>query len=253
MKRISIIALSRLSHDEAYTFLKRTESMARSLLTDPADGRIIDEFSASFAAFEECYLAEVNHPCTTQAAEAAARLDDLWRGFRHYVAAMRAHPAAATAAAASALADSLTPYADITALGGTSDPASAPAATSPNDRVTMATLRATLAALPEATVAALHLDEWQTPLAEAIEAYVSTHRAAADRRPAASLRHKRRAVDGAFQVFIESINALAVFRGDAAYAPFINQLNALVNHVRTIVNSHTARPVRPSAFEYDED
>jgi hypothetical protein len=95
-----------------------------------------------------------------------------------------------------------------------------------------------------AALATLALGDWAVQLnAEnrAFDALMRARYSEAATRPTARMRNVRAATDKALRAILDHVEALAAVNGEAAYAPFISELNAVSERYKNILAQQAGR------------
>ena len=246
MKKIQDFAIGRLKVEEDFGFQKMVlaERDALQNSTDsPSELSVratvdtsalltasLDAFATAFDEFDAALKDSASVPSTAVAAAADDDRDDAWRGTSAYGKALLKHPTAETrdgAAEAKAIIDK---YGDPTALSQAEESG------------VLHNLLQDLKAMTQEKRTAMSLDVWIDDLEAKEEAFIAAARqrtAEKTGRTVGVIKQKRAAADTAYRELVDTVNALTLLEGDAAYATFIDRVNVLIDQQRTVLKTRT--------------
>ena len=235
MKKIATLNVKRLRVEEDFGFLKLVLAETDNLPSEETPSALtaaVTTFETAFNAFDAALKASATNPATASATDADAERDLSWRGINAYVKAMCSHPTADVANAASEAKSLFDKYGDPTSLAQTEESG------------ILHNLLQDLEAFDSAKRTMLSLDVWITDLQAKEDAFLA---AAAERTEADAARQvgivkeTRTAAEASYRSLVDMVNALAMINGDAAYATFIDHVNAMIDRQKAISKARVTR------------
>ena len=248
MKQLSALNIARLRTEESFGYLKQVETETANLSTqegtDSPSGLStmsatdsiletkVNEFTTSVDAFDDALKASDTNPATAKATATDDARDASWRGANNYLAAMCAHPDPEISGIAAEVKSLFDKYGDPTKLAQTEESG------------VLHNLLQDLEALNSGIRTSLSLDIWIVALKEKEADFLA---AAAERTEADAARQvgivkeTRTAAEAAYRSLVDTVNALAMINGDAAYATFINHVNAMIERQKAISKTRSTR------------
>ena len=248
MKQLSALNIARLRTEESFGYQKQVVAETANLpiggeeerpgglsvmaATDSILETKVNEFTTAVDAFDDALKASATNPATATATATDDARDASWRGSNNYLTAMCAHPDAEIAAYAAEAKSLYDKYGDPTKLAQTEESG------------VLHNLLQDLEALDSSKRTALNLDVWITDLKTKENAFLA---AAAERTEADAARQvgivkeTRTAAEAAYRSLVETVNALAMINGEAAYATFIDHVNAMIERQKAISKARSTR------------
>jgi hypothetical protein len=203
-----------------------------------------DEFSRWFSREDDSYKIVLKSELTKKKEETDQARDRSLRGLSAAVAAALHHYDPAVASAAWRLQALLETYNRPVAVAKLSYDAETAAITN---------LLQELAG--SADVARIGLSGWVERLDAQNRAFDALAKAWNEEkvaRPECTLREARAGVDAAYREIVRRVSAWAIVEGEAAYAPFIRELNEVLKHYAEVMARHSGRVAKRSDEEAGE-
>ena len=235
MKKITTLNLTRLRTEECFGYLKQVLAETSNLPSEEtpvAQTTAVNAFDTAFDAFDTALKTSAVNPATASATNADVERNQSWRGINAYVKAMCNHPTADVANAATEAKALFDKYGDPTSLAQTEESG------------VLHNLLQDLEAFDSAKRTSLALDVWIADLKTKEEAFLT----AAARRTESDAAHQvgivketRTAAESAYRSLVDTVNALAMINGDAAYATFIDHVNAMIDRQKAISKARSTR------------
>jgi hypothetical protein len=248
MKQLSTLNIARLRTEECFGYLKQVETETASLpiqeetetpsvvsvlsATDSILETKVNEFTTAVDTFDDALKASDTNPATAKATATDDARDASWRGANNYTAAMCAHPDAEVAANAAEAKSLFDKYGDPTKLAQTEESG------------VLHNLLQDLEAFDSSKRTSLALDVWITDLKTKEEAFLAAAvaRTEADAaRQVGIVKETRTAAEAAYRSLVDTVNALAMINGDAAYATFIDHVNVMIERQKAISKARSTR------------
>lgn len=241
MKKIAILNLNILRVEESFGYLKLVKAetsllnpggeddrpvieMLRSAATDAA----VNAFKASVEAFDQALKDPGTTPATTAVSNADQLRDASYRGILAFTKAMELHPDEALATIANQVKALIDKYGNPTNLPQTEESG------------VLHNLIQDLKALPQENRTKIALDSWLDDLEakeSAFLAAVKTRTEEDAQRLVGIVKQARLQAEANYRTMIELVNALVMVNGDAAYATFIDHVNALIDRQKTVLKT----------------
>lgn len=255
MKKIAVLNLNVLRVEESFGYLKLVSAETPSLNPESEDDRPVIEmlaaapidsavaaFNASVEAFDQALKDPGTTPATTAASNADLLRDTSYRGLAAYVKAMEAFPDKAVAMLATQAKTLIDKYGNPVELPQTEESG------------VLHNLLQDLKALPQENRTKLAVDPWVNDL-EAKEASflaaVKTRTEEEASRLVGIVKQTRLQAEADYRALVNLVNALVLVNGDAAYATFIDHLNALIDRQKTVIK--TRKTVNAKKNGNDDD
>lgn len=241
MKKIAILNLKPLRVEESFGYLKLVSAETpllnpegggdrpeiEMLAAAPADPAV-EAFNASVEAFDQALKDPGTTPATTEASIADQLRDISYRGLIAYVKAMEDFPDEAVALIATQVKALVDKYGNPTTLPQTEESG------------VLHNLLQDLKALPQANRTSLAIDPWINDLETkeaAFLAAVKTRTEEEATRLVGIVKQARLQAEADYRAMVELVNALVLINGDAAYATFIDHVNALIDRQKTVLKT----------------
>ena len=235
MKKIKNYGVTTLHVEECFSFLKQVETETANLPNEEPSASqtaTVTTFKTRVGDFDDALKASAVNPATATVTATDNARDASWRGANNYLAAMCGHPDAETAACAAEAKSLFDKYGDPTRLAQTEESG------------VLHNLLQDLEALDAGKRTALAFDVWMNDLKTKEDAFLA---AAAERTKADAARQvgivkeTRTAAEAAYRSLVDTVNALAIINGDAAYATFIDHVNAMIDRQKAISKARVTR------------
>ena len=244
MRKIKTLGLARLRMDECFGFLKLIEAETANL---PLQGKeetdspseislantmnVLDAkvnmFINALNDFDAALKAPDSNPATPMTEATAA-----WRRTYNFVTAMGGHPNEDIAKASAGVKMLFDKYGEI------------PRLTQTGKSGFMHNLLHDLDAVEAEKRTAMNLDIWIANMRAKEEAYLAaaTERTEANaNRQIGITKTTREAAQNAYRSLVDAVNALTIINGDADYATFIDNVNAMIDRQTTISKARFTR------------
>ena len=235
MKQLSTLNIARLRTEECFGYLKQVKAETANLPSEEppaAQTAATTTFDSGFKAFDDALKASSTNPATATATATDDARDASWRGANNYLTAMCAHPTAEVAANAAEAKSLFDKYGDPTKLAQTEESG------------VLHNLLQDLEAFDSGKRTSLNLDVWINDLQAKEEAFLAAaaQRTEADAtRQVGIVKETRTAAETAYRSLVDTVNALAMINGDAAYATFIDHVNAMIERQKAISKARSTR------------
>lgn len=231
MTKINDFNITKLRTEEDFGFQKRIESET-ALLTVEADKPMVDSYLAALTAFDDALKSNDSNSQSAATIAADEQADAAWSGLNAQVKVMLNYPVAAVRATAEEASIIIRKYGNITSMAYH------------EEYGRMHNLLQDLAALGLEKQKQIYIDAWVAELKKQYDAFMSasTARTAEDAlRITGLVKQSRTDADTAYHALTERVNALALINGEAAYAPFIAQVNVLIDQAKAMLSARSTR------------
>ena len=241
MKKIATLNLNILRVEESFGYLKLVS--AETPVLNPGGGgdrpeiemlsaaptdSAVDAFSASVEAFDQA----LKDPGTTPAITAASTADQLrdasYRSLAAYTKAMEAFPDEPVALIATQVKALINKYGNPTELPQTEESG------------VLHNLLQDLKALPQENRTKIAIDPWVTDLETKETSFLAAVKTRTEEEAArlvGIVKQARLQAEADYRAMVELVNALVLINGDAAYATFIDHVNALIDRQKTVLKT----------------
>lgn len=249
MRKIKTLGLARLRMDECFGFLKLIEAETANLplqgkeeTDSPSEISLADTMNVLDAKvnmfinalndFDAALKAPDSNPATPMTEATDNARDAAWRRTYNFVTAMGGHPDEDIAKASAGVKALFDKYGEI------------PRLTQTGKSGFMHNLLQDLDAVEAEKRTAMNLDIWIANLRAKEEAYLAaaTERTEANaNRQIGITKTTREAAQNAYRSLVDAVNALTIINGDADYATFIDNVNAMIERQTTISKARFTR------------
>lgn len=231
MKQIQKINLSALHNEEAFGFFSLVKEEMKSLPADPTEGvaplkDVKVNFTMKLTTYDEVLESSGKLKSTGAVEKADAMADEAWGATNMYVKALARHPD-------DMIRNAALPYAEVFEKYGN------PTQMALNKELgILQNLCTDLEALEDDTM--LNFGPWKEYLVETTGLLMDAMQAQADEKSqvqVGSVKQSRLEVESAYRDLVDKVNVVAAYEGDAAYATFIDHLNAMIDRQKVILKT----------------
>lgn len=231
MKQIQKINLSALHNEEAFGFFTLVKEEMKSLPADPTEGvaplkDVKVNFTTKLVTYDEVLESSGKLKSTGAVEKADAMADEAWGATNMYVKALARHPD-------DMIRNAALPYAEVFEKYGN------PTQMALNKELgILQNLCTDLDALEDDTM--LNFGPWKEYLVETTGLLMDAMQAQADEKSqvqVGSVKQSRLEVESAYRDLVDKVNVVAAYEGDAAYATFIDHLNAMIDRQKVILKT----------------
>lgn len=231
MKQIQKINLSALHNEEAFGFFTLVKEEMKSLPADPTEGvaplkDVKVNFTTKLVTYDEVLESSGKLKSTGAVEKADAMADEAWGATNMYVKALARHPD-------DMIRNAALPYAEVFEKYGN------PTQMALNKELgVLQNLCTDLEALEDDTM--LNFGPWKEYLVETTGLLMDAMQAQADEKSqvqVGSVKQSRLEVESAYRDLVDKVNVVAAYEGDAAYATFIDHLNAMIDRQKVILKT----------------
>lgn len=231
MKQIQKINLSALHNEEAFGFFSLVKEEMKSLPADPEEGvaplkDVKVNFTTKLVTYDEVLESSGKLKSTGAVEKADAMADEAWGATNMYVKALARHPD-------DMIRNAALPYAEVFEKYGN------PTQMALNKELgILQNLCTDLDALEDDTM--LNFGPWKEYLVETTGLLMDAMQAQADEKSqvqVGSVKQSRLEVESAYRDLVDKVNVVAAYEGDAAYATFIDHLNAMIDRQKVILKT----------------
>lgn len=231
MKQIQKINLSALHNEEAFGFFSLVKEEMKSLPADPEEGvaplkDVKVNFTTKLVTYDEVLESSGKLKSTGAVEKADAMADEAWGATNMYVKALARHPD-------DMIRNAALPYAEVFEKYGN------PTQMALNKELgILQNLCTDLEALEDDTM--LNFGPWKEYLIETTGLLMAAMQAQADEKSqvqVGSVKQSRLEVESAYRDLVDKVNVVAAYEGDAAYATFIDHLNAMIDRQKVILKT----------------
>lgn len=231
MKQIQKINLSALHNEEAFGFFSLVKEEMKSLPADPEEGAaplkdVKVNFTMKLTTYDEVLESSGKMKSTGAVEKADAMADEAWGATNMYVKALARHPD-------DMIRNAALPYAEVFEKYGN------PTQMALNKELgILQNLCTDLDALEDDTM--LNFGPWKEYIVETTGLLMAAMQAQADEKSqvqVGSVKQSRLEVESAYRDLVDKVNVVAAYEGDAAYATFIDHLNAMIDRQKVILKT----------------
>ena len=231
MKQIQKINLSALHNEEAFGFFTLVKEEMKSLPADPEEGvaplkDVKVNFTTKLVTYDEVLESSGKLKSTGAVEKADAMADEAWGATNMYVKALARHPD-------DMIRNAALPYAEVFEKYGN------PTQMALNKELgVLQNLCTDLEALEDDTM--LNFGPWKEYIVETTGLLMDAMQAQADEKSqvqVGSVKQSRLEVESAYRDLVDKVNVVAAYEGDAAYATFIDHLNAMIDRQKVILKT----------------
>ena len=231
MKQIQKINLSALHNEEAFGFFSLVKEEMKSLPADPTEGvaplkDVKVNFTMKLTTYDEVLESSGKLKSTGAVEKADAMADEAWGATNMYVKALARHPD-------DMIRNAALPYAEVFEKYGN------PTQMALNKELgILQNLCTDLEALEDDTM--LNFGPWKEYIVETTGLLMAAMQAQADEKSqvqVGSVKQSRLEVESAYRDLVDKVNVVAAYEGDAAYATFIDHLNAMIDRQKVILKT----------------
>lgn len=231
MKQIQKINLSALHNEEAFGFFSLVKEEMKSLPADPTEGvaplkDVKVNFTMKLTTYDEVLESSGKMKSTGAVEKADAMADEAWGATNMYVKALARHPD-------DMIRNAALPYAEVFEKYGN------PIQMALNKELgILQNLCTDLEALEDDTM--LNFGPWKEYMVETTGLLMAAMQAQADEKSqvqVGSVKQSRLEVESAYRDLVDKVNVVAAYEGDAAYATFIDHLNAMIDRQKVILKT----------------
>lgn len=233
MKQIQKINLSALHNEEAFGFFSLVKEEMKSLPADPTEGvaplkDVKVNFTTKLTTYDEVLESSGKMKSTEAVENADAMADEAWGATNMYVKALTRHPD-------DMIRNAALPYAEVFEKYGN------PTQMALNKELgILQNLCTDLEVLGDDTM--LNFRPWKEYIVEITGLLMNAMQAQADEKSqvqVGSVKQSRLEVESAYRDLVDKVNVVAAYEGDAAYATFIDHLNAMIDRQKVILKTRT--------------
>ena len=230
-RKIQKINLSALHNEEAFGFFTLVKEEMKSLPADPTEGvaplkDVKVNFTTKLVTYDEVLESSGKLKSTGAVEKADAMADEAWGATNMYVKALARHPD-------DMIRNAALPYAEVFEKYGN------PTQMALNKELgILQNLCTDLEALEDDTM--LNFGPWKEYLVETTGLLMDAMQAQADEKSqvqVGSVKQSRLEVESAYRDLVDKVNVVAAYEGDAAYATFIDHLNAMIDRQKVILKT----------------
>lgn len=231
MKQIQKINLSALHNEEAFGFFSLVKEEMKSLPADPTEGvaplkDVKVNFTMKLTTYDDVLESSGKMKSTGAVEKADAMADEAWGATNMYVKALARHPD-------DMIRNAALPYAEVFEKYGN------PTQMALNKELgILQNLCTDLEALEDDTM--LNFGPWKEYMVETTGLLMAAMQAQADEKSqvqVGSVKQSRLEVESAYRDLVDKVNVVAAYEGDAAYATFIDHLNAMIDRQKVILKT----------------
>lgn len=231
MKQVQKINLSALHNEEAFGFFTLVKEEMKSLPADPTEGvaplkDVKVNFTTKLVTYDEVLESSGKLKSTGAVEKADAMADEAWGATNMYVKALARHPD-------DMIRNAALPYAEVFEKYGN------PTQMALNKELgILQNLCTDLEALEDDTM--LNFGPWKEYMVETTGLLMDAMQAQADEKSqvqVGSVKQSRLEVESAYRDLVDKVNVVAAYEGDAAYATFIDHLNAMIDRQKVILKT----------------
>lgn len=242
MASIKSMGFERLRNNELFEIFQRTHNLGTALLTQKDDAEVLATYKRAIDQFDDALNQDNDFKDTKAVRSSDERVNELYRGFKHYLRSMLLCPDNTKRLLAKDAMFIIDKYGRITNLPY-------------NQKYgILHNSMQELNELPEETQTSLSLSMWLEGLNEAIKQFLSAREAQTAEKGAYQVglvKNTRRIAEKAHRNFIRIINAFALTFGEENYASFINQVNTIISDAQTLSKARATRAERDNNKEED--
>ena len=235
MKQIKNLDLSRLRTEECFGFLQQVASLAKDMLTVETDKAMVDAFVATVNTYDAALKQSTKNSKTAEMNAADAAADTAWRTARAYVKAMSSHPDAAVAAIGKTIYDLFVKFGDLASLGFH------------EEYGRYYNLLQELANVMEEDREAAAFDPWLENMDDCYRRFINLRDAKVSEDTAYQtgiVKESRTAAEEAYKAFVQRVNALCIVMGEETYAPFIDQVNVIIDSLNATIAARETKAAK---------
>lgn len=231
MKQVQKINLSALHNEEAFGFFSLVKEELKNLPADPEEGvaplkEVKVGFTTKLTTYDEVLESSGKMKSTEAVEKADAMADEAWGATNMYVKALARHPD-------DMIRNAALPYAEVFEKYGN------PTQMALNKELgILQNLCTDLEALEDDTM--LNFGPWKEYMVETTGLLMAAMQAQADEKSqvqVGSVKQSRLEVESAYRDLVDKVNVVAAYEGDAAYATFIDHLNAMIDRQKVILKT----------------
>lgn len=231
MKQVQKINLSALHNEEAFGFFSLVKEELKNLPADPEEGvaplkEVKVGFTTKLTTYDEVLESSGKMKSTEAVEKADAMADEAWGATNMYVKALARHPD-------DMIRNAALPYAEVFEKYGN------PTQMALNKELgVLQNLCTDLEALEDDTM--LNFGPWKEYIVETTGLLMNAMQAQADEKSqvqVGSVKQSRLEVESAYRDLVDKVNVVAAYEGDAAYATFIDHLNAMIDRQKVILKT----------------
>lgn len=231
MKQVQKINLSALHNEEAFGFFSLVKEELKNLPADPEEGvaplkEVKVGFTTKLTTYDEVLESSGKMKSTEAVEKADAMADEAWGATNMYVKALARHPD-------DMIRNAALPYAEVFEKYGN------PTQMALNKELgVLQNLCTDLEALEDDTM--LNFGPWKEYIVETTGLLMAAMQAQADEKSqvqVGSVKQSRLEVESAYRDLVDKVNVVAAYEGDAAYATFIDHLNAMIDRQKVILKT----------------
>lgn len=244
MKQIKNLDLSRLRTEECFGFLQQVASLAKDMLTVETDKAMVDAFVATVNTYDAALKQSTKNSKTAEMNAADAAADTAWRTARAYVKAMSSHPDAAVAAIGKTIYDLFVKFGDLASLGFH------------EEYGRYYNLLQELANVMEEDREAAAFDPWLENMDDCYRRFINLRDAKVSEDTAYQtgiVKESRTAAEEAYKAFVQRVNALCIVMGEETYAPFIDQVNVIIDSLNATIAARETKAAKKRVKDEDKE
>ena len=244
MKQIKNLDLSRLRTEECFGFLQQVASLAKDMLTVETDKAMVDTLVSAVNAYDAALKQSTKNSKTAEMNQADAAADTAWRVARAYAKAMSSHPDASVAAIGKTIYDLFVKFGDLASLGFH------------EEYGRYYNLLQELANVTEEDREAAAFDPWLENMDDCYHRFINLRDAKVTEDTTYQtgiVKESRTAAEEAYKVFVQRVNALCIVMGEESYAPFIDQVNVVIDTLNSTIAARETKAAKKRVKDEDKE
>lgn len=242
MKQIKNLSTHSLRTEECFGFLQQVATLAKDMLTVETDKAMVDALATAVNAYDDALKQSTKNSKTAEMNAADAAADTAWRVARAYAKAMSSHPDAAVAAIGKTIYDVFVKFGDLASLGFH------------EEYGRYYNLLQELANVYEEDREAAAFDPWLENMDDCYHNFINLRDAKVSEDTTYQtgiVKESRTAAEEAYKAFVQRVNALCIVMGEETYAPFIDQVNVVIDSLNATIAARETKAAKKR--EKDEE
>lgn len=242
MKQIKNLSTHSLRTEECFGFLQQVATLAKDMLTVETDKAMVDALATAVNAYDDALKQSTKNSKTAEMNAADAAADTAWRVARAYAKAMSSHPDAAVAAIGKTIYDVFVKFGDLASLGFH------------EEYGRYYNLLQELANVYEEDREAAAFDPWLENMDDCYHNFINLRddKVSEDTTYQTGIvKESRTAAEEAYKAFVQRVNALCIVMGEETYAPFIDQVNVVIDSLNATIAARETKAAKKR--EKDEE
>ena len=242
MKQIKNLSTHSLRTEECFGFLQQVATLAKDMLTVETDKAMVDALATAVNAYDDALKQSTKNSKTAEMNAADAAADTAWRVARAYAKAMSSHPDAAVAAIGKTIYDVFVKFGDLASLGFH------------EEYGRYYNLLQELANVREEDRETTAFDPWLENMDDCYHRFINLRDAKVSEDTTYQtgiVKESRTAAEEAYKAFVQRVNALCIVMGEETYAPFIDQVNVVIDSLNATIAARETKAAKKR--EKDEE